>query len=152
MFCKQFIDNSQYIFDYDFQVETTLHEMMHAAGSLHEQSRLQDREFFISTIWPRTSSAINFFGYQLANAREYDLGSVFQYNIYVSVAKSRDMLVTFTIWWDVFYIHVHPFLIKKRSGILIFGLLTLDTKCCPVWRNLIGYPQGHYIHVYHLIK
>lgn len=114
MFCKQFIDNSQYIFDYDFQVETTLHEMMHAAGSLHEQSRLQDREFFISTIWPRTSSAINFLGYQLANAREYDLGSVLQYNIYVSVAKSRDMLVTFTIWWDAFYIHVHPFLIKKK--------------------------------------
>lgn len=115
MFCKHFIENSQYIFDYDFQVETTLHEMMHAAGSLHEQSRLQDREFFISTIWPRTSSAINFFGYQLANAREYDLGSVLQYNIYVSVAKSRDMLVTFTIWWDAFYIHVHPFLIKKKG-------------------------------------
>lgn len=116
MFCKWFIGSIPYIFDSDFQVETTLHEMMHAAGSLHEQSRLQDREFFISTIWPRTSSAINFFGYQLTNAREYDLGSVLQYNLYVSVAKSRDMLVTFTIWWDALYIHVHPFLIKEGKG------------------------------------
>lgn len=87
--------------------------MMHAAGSMHEQSRLQDREFFISTIWPRTFSAINFFGYQTTNAREYDLGSVLQYNLYVSVAKSRDMLVTCAIVRVALYTHVHPLLIKK---------------------------------------
>lgn len=76
---------------YCLTVETTLHEMMHAAGSMHEQSRLQDREFFISTIWPRTFSAINFFGYQTTNAREYDLGSVLQYNLYYFTLVDPDL-------------------------------------------------------------
>eukprot|EP00105_Crassostrea_gigas_P035382 XP_019919530.1 PREDICTED: neurogenic locus notch homolog protein 1 [Crassostrea gigas] len=64
-------------------VDTALHEMLHAAGTMHEQSRIQDRENIISFNWAPVSSGseLNYEGYPLYNAREYDLSSVLQYGL-----------------------------------------------------------------------
>lgn len=59
--------------------------MLHAAGTMHEQSRIQDRENIISFNWAPVSSGseLNYEGYPLYNAREYDLSSVLQYGLTV---------------------------------------------------------------------
>ncbi|XP_034319361.2 uncharacterized protein [Magallana gigas] len=62
-------------------LDVALHEMLHAAGAMHEQSREDDRDKTITLNWdsiPRQLE-MNYRGYKTANAREYDLGSVLQY-------------------------------------------------------------------------
>lgn len=64
-------------------IDISLHEMLHAAGTMHEQSRAQDRNRLLSFNWAAVSSGneLNYQGYSLYNAREYDLSSVLQYGL-----------------------------------------------------------------------
>lgn len=60
-----------------------LHEMMHIAGAMHEQSRGDDRHKVLSLNWTEISKTIefNYAGHDLHDFREYDLGSVMQYSL-----------------------------------------------------------------------
>lgn len=60
-----------------------LHEMMHIAGAMHEQSRGDDRHKVLSLNWTDISKTIefNYAGHDLHDFREYDLGSVMQYSL-----------------------------------------------------------------------
>lgn len=67
------------------QVDIAIHEMLHAAGTMHEQSRVADRDKLITYNWGPISSGweFNYQGFVLSNARQYDLGSVLQYGLWV---------------------------------------------------------------------
>ena len=67
------------------QVDIAIHEMLHAAGTMHEQSRVDDRDKLITYNWGPISSGweFNYQGFVLSNARQYDLGSVLQYGLWV---------------------------------------------------------------------
>lgn len=72
------------------QIDISLHEMLHAAGTMHEQSRAQDRNRLLSFNWAAVSSGneLNYQGYSLYNAREYDLSSVLQYGLTVDTGQN----------------------------------------------------------------
>lgn len=73
------------------QLDVALHEMLHAAGAMHEQSREDDRDKTITLNWdsiPRQLE-MNYRGYKTANAREYDLGSVLQYPLKVRISCQK---------------------------------------------------------------
>ncbi|XP_061167265.1 uncharacterized protein LOC133176117 [Saccostrea echinata] len=64
-------------------VDIAIHEMLHAVGAMHEQSREADRDPIITYNWDAISSdaEFNYRGFKLTNARQYDLGSVLQYEL-----------------------------------------------------------------------
>lgn len=73
------------------QLDVALHEMLHAAGAMHEQSREDDRDRTITLNWdsiPRQLE-MNYRGYKTANAREYDLGSMLQYPLKVRISCQK---------------------------------------------------------------
>lgn len=59
--------------------------MMHVVGAQHVQSRLEDRNKVISFNWDHITkySELSYAGYDLSNAREYDLSSVLHYPLTV---------------------------------------------------------------------
>lgn len=64
-------------------MDGALHEMMHVAGAVHEQSRGRDRHKAITINWaniPRDKQH-NYFGYDTSNAREYNIGSILHYEV-----------------------------------------------------------------------
>ena len=66
------------------QVHTMLHEMLHAMGTEHEQSR-SDRAGMTSMIWNNIDSnnLNNFQMGQTSNAQPYDYKSLMQYELWV---------------------------------------------------------------------
>eukprot|EP00105_Crassostrea_gigas_P041228 XP_019925376.1 PREDICTED: zinc metalloproteinase nas-25-like [Crassostrea gigas] len=66
---------------YCTSVSSALHEMMHVAGAVHEQSRSSDRYRVLNFRWaqiPKMDEP-NYIGSDVSNARQYDLGSILQY-------------------------------------------------------------------------
>ena len=67
------------------QVETVLHEMCHALGQVHEQSR-SDRYHYLRTDWGNmpVSWGYKFERFHSSNINPYDQHSVLQYSLFVS--------------------------------------------------------------------
>ena len=63
-----------------------IHEMMHAIGSWHEQSR-QDRDSYMTVIWDNIPEGAksNYYISQTYNNTPFDPSSNIMYGIYVSV-------------------------------------------------------------------
>lgn len=64
-------------------MDGALHEMMHVAGAVHEQSRGSDRHKAITINWaniPRDKQH-TYFGFDTSNAREYNIGSILHYEV-----------------------------------------------------------------------
>ena len=76
----------QNLFHCPFQVGAVHHEMMHALGFRHEQSR-SDRDEYITvkTENIKERSLKNFDKRPTLNKTPYDLGSILQYGLSVSV-------------------------------------------------------------------
>lgn len=61
--------------------------MMHVAGAMHVQNRGNDRYRVLSVDWARISKEYELqnLGFELTNAREYNLGSILQYGLAVCI-------------------------------------------------------------------
>lgn len=61
--------------------------MMHVAGAMHVQNRGNDRHRVLSVDWARISKEYELqnLGFELTNAREYNLGSILQYGLAVCI-------------------------------------------------------------------
>lgn len=74
------------IFQYLYQVQTILHELMHAIGMHHEQSR-DDRDRYIKIFYDNIVGGTgnkNMNIYPTFDRYPYDAESVLQYGLYVS--------------------------------------------------------------------
>lgn len=61
--------------------------MMHVAGAMHVQNRGSDRHRVLSVDWASISKEdeLQNLGFELTNAREYNLGSILQYGLAVCI-------------------------------------------------------------------
>lgn len=79
------------------QVATAVHEMLHAMGGHHEQSR-SDRDNYVTIEWPNVRKGrnnINMKKFSTQDNNPYDAESAMQYSLYVSISWITQLFALF---------------------------------------------------------